>query len=144
MADHVIACRRATLAGLAGFTIGGAAIVAPATASPSMAIAAENPDADLVRLCSEFDAIQQAIDDLYRGPGRIDDDGERGAAIEPLSEAQGDLLDALCDMRARTQAGFIARARTLAKYNPDLVRGAGADCSETRQMAALLRDMTAG
>ena len=128
--------RRRLLATAAGL----AAALAPAAALA----AASSPDAELIRLCGEFDALQRRILALYpEGATPIEDDNERAEAIAPLSDAQDELLDRICALRATTPAGIKARAKTLVLFVPDKAECADDEGGyvDERMIAALLRDL---
>jgi len=107
-------------------------------------VADHRPDAALIAVCAEFDVIERHINSHYAGGSRkIEDDEERDAVIAPLQEAQRPLLDRIIALRATTLDGFMARARTLALWDPDAMRQIGpGHYLEDRILAALLRDMT--
>ncbi len=106
-------------------------------------VADHHPDAALIAVCAEFDAIERHINSHYAGGSRnIEDDDERDVAIAPFQEAQAPLLERIIALRATTPGGFMARARTLALWDQDAMRHIGpGHYLEDRMLAALLRDM---
>ena len=128
--------RRRLLATAAGL----AAALAPAAALA----AASSPDAELIRLCGEFERAATPHHGPYsEGATPIEDDNERAEAIAPLSDAQDELLDRICTLRATTLAGIKARAKTLVLFVPDKAECADEEGGyvDERMIAALLRDL---
>ena len=129
--------------------LGGAAVLAVA---PSGKVwlptdgksKSDNPDAELISVCGQFDAIERHINSHYAGGSRkIEDDDERDLAIAPFQDAQAPLLERIIALRAATPDGYKARSRTLALWNQDAMRQIGpGHYLEYRMLAALLRDMT--
>ncbi len=127
--------RRGVLGGAAALTVAPAALATPADL---------HPDAELIAVCAEFDAIERHINSHYAGGSRkIEDDEERDVAIAPFQEAQEPLLERIIELRASTPDGFIARARTLALWDTEAIRHIGPEnYLNERMLVALLRDMT--
>jgi hypothetical protein len=93
-----------------------------------------NPDAELIRLCTEIDRIEdQWLSTLPVG-GDIPDTVAAG-----ISAQQEPLIEQICDMTASTLDGMRARARTIVKWAPDLV-SMPHDAADD-MVAALLRDL---
>ncbi len=92
-----------------------AVLLAGAVAAPALAAAA-HPDAELIRLCAEFDALEIQHETLFEGSTRIDDDEERGVALEPIETAQKALLDRICHLPICTLDGARALASTYFLY----------------------------
>ena len=103
------ASRRSLFAGVP------AALLAGAVAAPTL-LAAAHPDAELIRLCAEFDALEIQHEAFFEGPTRIDDDEDRDVALEPIETAQKALLDRICHLPICTLDGARALASTYLLY----------------------------
>ncbi len=95
-------------------------------------------DDDLLAACRAFDALERAfiaVGGHHTGAEEDAADAER----ECLRIAQEPLVDRICGQVAVTRDGQVARARSLALWEPDLLDDAG----ETGQRitAAILRDL---
>jgi len=102
-----------------------------------------SPDAELIRLCAEADALEHSVRSLYTdGSSPIEDDAERDRAQAPLEAQQKPLFDRICCLRATTLEGHVARARTLRTWAPDFGDDEGGSY-DSRLLGALLRDMLA-
>jgi hypothetical protein len=109
--------------------------------TPAVA-AAQQPDAELIRLCGQFVALEHRMEGFFIGGATpIVDDDERDVARAPLEEEQEELAARMCAMRATTLAGLVARANALVIWAPDLAEGAEGDHLDKQMLAALLRDM---
>lgn len=73
-----------------------------------------NPDAELISVCAEFDALYQKTIDIHEGPNAIADDDLAAAAVAPLDQRMDTLLDRMETLQATTPRGIQARARSLA------------------------------
>lgn len=125
----------------AALRFGGIAAFAGAIGLPAMAVATE-PDAELLALCEQFDALDRKILAIWDGAMRLEDEDEANAAKEQIMEQQEPILERILELRATTVAGFAARARTLALWAPDTMDGGGAKCAWNERMThALLRDL---
>jgi len=121
----------------------GAAVVAVASGASSIAQPAaadladgNNRDAELIALCALHDDLQRQQDALfieYFAKG-IDVPDE---LLRPLHR----VTPAILEMRATTPAGFMALARTLALYAPEMIEDPIG--RPQKMLAMLLRDMTA-
>jgi len=92
-----------------------AVLLAGAVAAPALAATAY-PDAELIRLCAEFDALEIQHEAFFEGSTRIDDDEERDVALEPIETAQEALLDRICHLPICTLDGARALAATYVLY----------------------------
>jgi len=106
-----------------------------------------SPDAELIRLCAECDALQAKIDTLWQG------DPTRGMSLaeartfekardldqQPFHDAQDPLLERICDLRATTPQGYAARARTLIGWDKDPCWVADG-CWNSQLIGAIVRD----
>jgi hypothetical protein len=142
-AEPVSATRRGLLAVLAG-AAATSTIVAPKASS-----AVESPDAELIDLLAQFDALEREIYPDGPLPQTIEAEDERDLAVAPLRARQDALLGRICSMRATTPAGWQARARSYLLWDNEMPQAiaAGDDPTaydEDRMITALIRDMTAG
>ena len=94
--------------------------------SPASTVA--SPDADLMEACAAFDELERAY--IAAGgnwdagsPEELASDAER----ERLSEAQEPLVDRICELCAVTREGHVARARSLALWDAELLKPATGD-----------------
>ncbi len=74
-------------------------------------------DAELIRLCAEFDALErrlQAFDTSNLADPQVEEEWE--AFCTMISAQQRPLLDRLCTLPCSTTAGVYALGRTLALY----------------------------
>jgi len=98
------------------------------------------PDADLIELCAQADALQRQVDRLWSGPTRILDDDERDAVQAPLIAKQRPTLALISELEALTLQGHATRARTLLAFDKDPL-----DCDSPYMnealMAAIVRDL---
>ena len=115
--------------------------------SPDPGEAAENPDAELIRLCAECDALQAQIDAIWADrkthlpvPEQIAIEHARGDAQQPLLDAQDPLLERICAMRASTPQGHAARARTLLAWDKDPC-WTHDGCWNSQLIGAIVRDL---
>lgn len=108
--------------------------------------AGSDADAELIRVCGEYHALQRQYSALCDGPDRIHDDDQCELAVRPLRHAMGQLLPQLRSLRATTLEGFHARAKVLMKDNfvdqeIDPLRDAESEYHNVCLMAVLLRDL---
>ncbi len=94
---------------------GSAAAVALVGALPATA-ATPHPDADLIHLCAEFDALERK---MQAGPPAGLKFGEDEIWNEAIFAPQRILLDLICAARCTTLEGMRARARTFALWQED-------------------------
>ncbi len=99
-----------------------------------------HPDAQLLAACAAFDALERAYIALS-GDHRAGSPEEAAVEAERdwLVTAQAPLVASMCELRAVTQAGHVARARSLTLWDGELLKDtvdAGACLT-----AALVRDL---
>jgi len=118
-----------------------------AMSSPAALPAAASPDAELIGLCADCDALQGRIDALYAVPSKGLTSAQETArekaidiALEPLSAAQQPLLHRICDLRATTPEGRAARARTLTLWDKDPC-WTHDGCWNSQLIGAIVRDL---
>ena len=121
--------RRYFLSGLAGAAFAGAALAA---AQPVDARSVpKRDDAELLRLCAKFEANMRQQNAIYcwqawgkggspQGPGYIEDDDERDAALAVLDAPTSDMIVVMLEHPPTTLAGFRALARCLLLSASDL------------------------
>ncbi len=98
-------------------TRGAAAALAAGIATATGAASA-NPDAELVGLCAEFDALERRVDALFEGVSALDFDAADAAACVIEVDQRG-VLDRICTLTPTTDEGCRAVARSLAVLAPD-------------------------
>lgn len=95
---------------------------------------APHPDAELIRLCAEFDALQRAwLDVLHANPGAECGSLEEAvieAAEDLARDAQAPLLDRILSLRAATLEGAHAIARSLALWDAELLKDGTGDTGQ--------------
>ena len=96
--------------------------------------AAPDPDAELLAVCAEFDAVE------HRRNAMFDDDTLTDEANASIRDEQEPLVDRLCDLQAMTIEGMRARARSLVLYD-DAVMERRTVYTNDRLVAAVLRDL---
>jgi len=108
-----------------------------------------SPDAELIRLCAECDALQARIDAHYAAPWEHLSPAEQtareqaiDAANQPLTDQKDPLLERICDLRAATLEGNAARARTLMAWDKDPC-WTHDGCWNSQLTGAIVRDLTA-
>ncbi len=126
--------RRGLLSGsiLAGL---GALFAIPALAATA------HPDAELIRLCDEFNVLERqyvASFDL------IADDDTRTLANGPIQQAQEELVERMSEMTATTIEGFAALAGAIAVWAPDVLDKVEYGDMSERLIAMLVRDLGGG
>ncbi len=131
--------RRHVLSALTGVAFTGTAL---AIAAPSAA--SDNPDAELLAVLAEFDALEKQIFP-NPGPATIEEEEVWEVWAEPLMVRRKDCLDRLCEMETRTLEGFRARVRSLLAWNdrlmPELEKGASDGFWAPRMQLALFRGL---
>jgi hypothetical protein len=136
----------ASLAALCGAAFAGAVVLPdPGEAFPPPA----SPDAELIRLCAECDALQGQVDAIWAdrmthliNPEQIAIERIRDAAQQPLLEQMDPLLERICEMRATTAQGHAARARTLIAWDKDPC-WTHDGCWNSQLLGAIVRDLVA-
>ncbi len=132
------------LAALSGAAFAGAVVLPDrGEAFPT----ATSPDAELIRLCDECDALQRQIDELFDegadplpSAEQIALERARDQIVEPLCRRQDPLLERICDLRATTPQGHIARARTLLGWDKDPI-WTHDECWNSQLIGAIVRDL---
>ena len=102
------------------------------------------PDADLLKTCAAFDALERE----YLATGFGHEIGSLAEAVaeteqERISEAQRVLVARMCDLQAVTREGMAARAHSLALWDAELMKDGPGDIGECLT-AAIVRDLLAG
>lgn len=101
-------------------------------------------DRQLLRLCEEYEKIQDKINSLYDENSQyyIENDRDRDINLSPLEDKRGELREKINSIPAYTVKGILARARALVKTFPDLVQEADNRDSVESMVSATLRDIT--
>ena len=129
------------LAALSGAAFAGAVVL------PDPGEVADNPDAELIGLCAECDALQARMDALYAARAdhlsyaeQVALEKARDILERPLADAQDPLLERICELRATTPQGHAARARTLLGWDKDPCWTDDA-CWNSQLLGAIVRDL---
>lgn len=127
---------------------GGAAMLALAARTAAAGSASlASPDAGLIALCVDLDALQWRINVLFDDNWCSMTDAElevADAAAYRLDLDQQRLLDRICALPPATLGGCAALARSLALLRPDLVGAAANADMDVRLTAMLVRGLGAG
>lgn len=135
------------LAASCGAAFAGAVVLPdPGEAFP----ASTSPDAELIRLCAECDALQAKVDALWTNnptegmtPAASEAfEGARDVAQQPFLDAQDPLLHRICELRASTPQGRAARVRTLLAWDKDPI-WTHDGCWNSQLIGAIVRDTPA-
>lgn len=130
--------RRALLQGSVVTALGAGIAAAPAVA----AVSGSNPDAELIRMCAEHDALEHRVRALdYTALPDSEEEAGFEAASDALSAQQGPILERICELRGTTLEGLRARARTWALWMGEQTRDVPGDYPERRMIRALIRDL---
>ncbi len=89
--------------------LSGAAVAAPT---------AHNPDAELIGLCADFDALERRIDALFEGVSALEFDAA-DAVASVIEVDQRRLLDRICTLTPSTDEGCKALAQSVVLLSPD-------------------------
>jgi hypothetical protein len=116
---------------------------AGALGNGAVVASAVSPDAELLEACAAFDALEQAY--IAGGgnyaPGSPEED-EAEAERMRLSDAQEPLVNRICDLRAITREGQVARASSLALWDAEMMKPKDDIIGQFTQ--AIVRDLLAG
>lgn len=142
---EAIASRRRTLFAAANAIVLGGGITAGAAAS--VADYAEAPDAELIRLCAEFDVLERRRQHVANSAKTMEEDAAADLVWEEISLQQNPMLNRICSLPCVTLAGIGAIAATLMLWDsgelPVHEDDAEAPAND-RLTAALLRATLAG
>ena len=102
---------------------------AAAGVAPVAAALAPNPDAELIALCAELDAMERAYLAIFAPGSRFVTEAAQDAEAARIYHAQGPILERLAMLRPSTIEGSRAVAHSLALADQELFKpgGAGAD-----------------
>lgn len=142
---EAIASRRRTLFAAASAVVLGGGITAGAAAS--VADFAEQPDAELIRLCAEFDVLERRRQHVANSAKTMEEDAAADLVWKDISQRQDPLLDRICSLPCVTLAGIGALAATLMLWDSDELPIRKDDVeapANDRLTAALLRATLAG
>lgn len=149
MAEHAHitppASRRRTLFAAAGAVILGGGISSGVAAS--VADYAETSDAELIRLCAEFDVLERRRQNVANSAKTIEEETAADLVWAEISLQQDPMLDRICSLPCVTLAGIGALAATLMLWDSDELSIHEDDTlapANDRLTAALLRATLAG
>ncbi len=137
--NHIIPTSRRSLLSAAP----AAMVLAGASIGGTVQAAAPSPDAELLALCARMDALEQEFlatdfDALPNTPAGDHAEAEQ----DRIATAQAPIVDAICARPARTPAGAVAVAHSLALCDGDLFRRGGPNgYPNDRLIAALVRGL---
>ena len=120
--------------------------LALAFVAPVAGLAAAEPDAELVRLCAEFDVLEQRATNCIgdHPPGSVAEQAT-DAKRAKLVARQEELVERIVDLPCNTVAGAFAMGRSLAGYlDPSELEDKNNHDMEGRLLAALMRTITQG
>ena len=119
---------------------------AAALGGAGIAVPVELPDAKLLALLAEFDALERGIRDAYPKNCTHAEEEQADRLAEPMRERQHALLDPICQTKAKTIEGIFARRRSLSLWDgggwisaPD----SSSQYHDKRLISALVRDLSA-
>lgn len=111
---------------------------------PAAPSASPTADAVLLGACSAFDALERHYQGGFAG-GELshDDEDKRGEMLQPLQDAQAPLVEIIANTPAVTQAGILAKARSLNLWCAGSIEKEGEPGGfiNDRLLASLLRDL---
>ncbi len=142
MAEHahtIPTSRRSLLA-----TAPAAMVLAGAGIAGSVQAAAPGPDAELIALCAQLDALEHEFLATDFGAMPNTPEGDHAEAEqERIADAQAPIVDAICARPPQTPAGAVVVAHSLALCDAELFRMGGPDgYANDRLIAALVRGLT--
>ena len=116
------------------------ALAVPITPVP---LPGTHPDAELMAACAAFDAAEREFLGFHYGPNAIEDDEERDVALRPNEAERRRLVRLVCDLRATTLQGHLARVRVvmLEDLELDPAEEAQSPYFNVSLLAALIRDL---
>lgn len=113
----------------------------PAAITAALAAPSTGPDAELIRICDEFEAAERQIQALYE-PDEVDEDKAMEVMATIEREQMIPILGRMEEIRAQTAAGIHARA--LATSNPHFEHSFDAEGTfPERLLSYLMRDAMA-
>jgi hypothetical protein len=118
---------------------GSAALLTGVTAHMAAQAAPANPDAELIQLCAEIDALEDKLDSFTLKGATLEEEQAQDILAQPFADEQEPLIARLCDMPAITIEGIQARARTLVKWARDWKNNRGG--YDGLVISTLLRDL---
>ncbi len=119
----------------AALALSGAAAAAPAPA---------NPDAELIALCAQLDALEYEFlaTNFSAMPNTLEGDHAE-AEQDRIADAQAPIVDAICARPPQTPAGAVAVAHSLALWDAELFREGGPGrYTNERLVLTLVRGLT--
>lgn len=92
---------------------GGAVLALLGATVATAAIPEANPDAELLRLCAEFDALERRVQAALNGAITIEEDEHAEKLAQAHGVEQKPLLNRMCALPCTTAAGAAALAASL-------------------------------
>ena len=116
------------------------ALAIPVTPVP---LPGTHPDAELMAACAALDAVEREHLGYHCGPNAIEDDDERDEALRPNVAERRRLVRLICDLRAKTLEGHLARVRVvmLEDLELDPAEDAQSQYFNVSLLGALIRDL---
>ncbi len=107
-----------------GFLACTASAVGARAVLPAMAGAETlHPDAELLKVCAAFDALErQYLATDFGQPSRSPKGAAAEAERDRLHNAQRPLVNRMCQLRAVTREGHAARARSYALWDAEMMK----------------------
>lgn len=103
------------------------------------AVTTNGPDAQLLSVLAEFDALTKVLDQIMSLPSDTD---ACQAVIDEIETAREALMTRICEHPVMTPEGYRARARVLARYDRGLLRPIGGGTGAVDKLVAtLVRDL---
>jgi len=116
-----------------------AALALSSTAAGAVQAAAPSPDADLIALCAQLDALEREFLATDFGAMPNTPAGDHAEAEQDrISDVQAPIVDAICARPPQTPAGAVAVAHSLALWDAELFREGGPDRSTDKRLVAVL------
>ena len=102
-----------------------------------------HPDAELMAACAALDAAERCYLSFYHGQNAIEADDEREEALEPNEAERRRLVRLICNLRATTLEGHLARVRVvmLEDLELDPTEDAQSQFFNISLLGALIRDL---
>lgn len=141
---RAVSSRRSLFGGAAAVVLGGGITAGVAA---SVADFTETPDAELIRLCAEFDVLERQRQHVANSAKTTEEEGVADQTWAEISLRQNPMLDRICSLPCVTLAGLGAIAATLALWDCDELCIAEDDPdapANDRLTAALLRSALTG
>ncbi|GAB6969247.1 hypothetical protein JCM25156A_32880 [Komagataeibacter kakiaceti JCM 25156] len=98
-------------------------------------------DAELIRLCLEFDALHVEWLSYFSGDDSCrDDETKTDKCLSAINARMLAAMNQICATKATTLTGLLSRVRTLAKWEEDTLAYSNSEFWNERLLGAILRD----